>query len=229
MASSLSADGFPLMVGRWIIKCPKNIADSFCELSDIRQNKYSNIGQYPVNDNWYPSGHEHGYQEGIKICRFTPPNFQLKNCKDPSFDAHQQINQGHQIVWDDPILWEIFDAGEDPLFPSSWQFSLDSEQSWCMRPSFGRNQHQHSPHPNFATRLRHLPDPGSGPKNNVTLMRQRLNIPAQPRFLSLFLPCTWYLGNTSWSPLSGQPVGVDLTSHCSGVECYTPISYFVGQ
>jgi hypothetical protein len=43
---------------------------------------------------------------------FAPPNFQLKFSKDPPFDAHQQINRGRQNFRDDPILWEIFYAGE---------------------------------------------------------------------------------------------------------------------
>jgi hypothetical protein len=36
----------------------------------------------------------------------------IKNSKDPSFNVHQQINRGHQIFGDDPILWDVFYAGE---------------------------------------------------------------------------------------------------------------------
>ena len=42
-------------------KIPKNVADPSCELLDFNRNKYSNIGQYPGNDNRYPPSHEHGY------------------------------------------------------------------------------------------------------------------------------------------------------------------------
>jgi hypothetical protein len=102
----------PPAISQWTRKCPRNVVDSSCELPDFSRKKYSNTSQYLGNGNRYPSGHEHGYQADIEGCRFAPPNFQLKNSKDPPFDAHQQINRGHQNFWDDPILWEIFYAGE---------------------------------------------------------------------------------------------------------------------
>ena len=86
----------PPAISRWTRKCPGNVADSSCELPDFSRKKYSNTGRYPGNGNRYPPGHEHGYQAGIEGCRFAPPNFQLKNSKDPPFDAHQQINRGHR-------------------------------------------------------------------------------------------------------------------------------------
>ena len=111
-ASSLSTDGFPLMAGsnlqpsdcdfnlaaisRWTRKCLGSVADSSCELPDFSRKKYSNTSRYPGNGNRYPPGHEHGYEAGIEECRFAPPNFQLNISKDPSFDAHQQINRGHR-------------------------------------------------------------------------------------------------------------------------------------
>jgi hypothetical protein len=83
-------------------KMSRKCSCSSCELPDISRKKYSNTSQYAGNDNRYPSGHEHGYQVGIKGCRFAPPNFQLKNSNDPPFDAHQQINWGQRNFWDDP-------------------------------------------------------------------------------------------------------------------------------
>ena len=38
-------------ISRWTIKHPENVADSSCELLDLSQKKYSNIGRYPGNFN----------------------------------------------------------------------------------------------------------------------------------------------------------------------------------
>ena len=60
-------------------------------------------------------GHEHGYQAGIEGCRFTLPNFQLKNSKDPSFDPHQQIN-----LWkDDANFFYLYSNLECYLYGAS--------------------------------------------------------------------------------------------------------------
>jgi hypothetical protein len=87
----------PPAISRWSRKCLGNAVDSSCELPDFNRKKYSNIGRYPGKGNRYPPGHEHGYHAGIEGCMFAPPNFQLKISKDPPFDAHQQINRGHQL------------------------------------------------------------------------------------------------------------------------------------
>ena len=111
-ASSLSADGFPLMAGpnfqptdgnpivmsifQQLADGPKNVVDSSCELPDFSRKKYSNTGRYLGSGNQYPPDHEHGCHAGIEGCRFAPPNFQLKISKDPPSDMYQQINQGHR-------------------------------------------------------------------------------------------------------------------------------------
>jgi hypothetical protein len=75
-------------------------------------------------------GHEHGYHAGIEGCMFAPPNFQLKNSKDHPFDVPQQINRGHQNLWDDPIfVGDILSRG------GCFDLQLSSE-SFCKAPSF---------------------------------------------------------------------------------------------
>jgi hypothetical protein len=120
----------PPAISRWTRKCPGNVADSSCELPDFSWKKYSNIGRCPGNGNRYPPGHEHGYQACIEGCKVVPPNFQLKNSKDPPFDAHQQIQWRSTKFLRRPHF-----VGDFLCMRSCFNLQLSSESS-CKAPSF---------------------------------------------------------------------------------------------